>query len=110
VVASWSRVRCPRRRLARPRRTRREWRALRRATGARDSRRRSCPTPPGGGPDRFDDLVVARTPAEVAEHPLTDLVVGRLRIRVEERLGRQDITGSANAEQKTAVVDEGLRD
>src|SRR5206468_1371622 len=86
------------------------WRALRRPFAARGSRRRSRSTLLGRHPDRLDDLVVTGAPAEIPEHPLPDLRLARVRIRVEERLGRHDLARGADAALKSAGVDERLLD
>src|SRR5207249_2173527 len=110
AVASWSPARCRPRSPAPRRRARAERRGLRRASAAPRTRRPSCPTPLGRRPNRLDDLVVAGAPAEIAEHPLADLGVARVRVRIEQRLGRHDLARRADAALKAARIDERLLD
>src|SRR5687768_15304405 len=60
--------------------------------------------------DRFDNLIVARAAAEIAHHPIFDFFFVRFRLLIKERLGRNHLTGSANAALKTAVLDKALLD
>src|SRR6266540_6480330 len=64
----------------------------------------------GGCQDRLDDLVVASTAAEVAHHPLLDLLLGRTGHLVQQRAGGHDLAGRADAALKAAVLDEGALD
>ena len=58
--------------------------------------------------DRFNNLVVARATAKIAHHPILDLVLSGSRILVEQSLGSNHLTRSADAALKTAVLDEAL--
>src|SRR5579859_3500141 len=56
--------------------------------------------------DRLHDLVVAGAAAQIAHHPVLDvLLVGRW-VLVQQRPGRDDLPGRADATLETAVFDE----
>src|SRR5579883_2823760 len=67
---------------------------------------KSCISAPrtGGLLNRLDDLVVARTAAEVAHHPVFDLVLAGVRVRIQERLRCHDLAGRADAALEAAVL------
>src|SRR5260370_37760207 len=58
----------------------------------------------------LDDVHVARTPAEVAFEALPDLVLGRVRVLVQEVGGRHDETRRAVAALQAVLVPERLLD
>src|SRR5579859_338858 len=58
--------------------------------------------------DRLDDLVVAGAAAEIAHHPVFDLVLAGVRVAVQQRFRRHDLARRADAALEAAVIDEGL--
>src|SRR5581483_1179278 len=62
----------------------------------------------GGLFDGFDDLVVARAAAQVAHHPVLDLVLGWVGILLEERVGGHVLARRADAALEAAVFQEAL--
>src|SRR5581483_11997016 len=58
--------------------------------------------------DRAHDAVVAGAAAEVAHHPFGDQVVGRTRVRAEQRGRRDDLARGADAALEAALGDERL--
>src|SRR5262249_4546163 len=59
---------------------------------------------------RFDDLVVAGAPAQVAGQPVSDLGLARVGLALEERLGGHDEPRRADAALERGVLEEHLLD
>jgi len=72
-----------------------------------------CPRPPGKlGPyfhrcfDGLENLLIAGAPAEIPREGFADLIAGRVRVLVEERLGRDEIAGRTVAALRGAEIGE----
>src|SRR5216117_3944005 len=63
-----------------------------------------------GGADRLDDLAVARAAAEAAAEVVQDVVTRRRRVLLEQRPGREQHPGRAEAALHGAAVEERLLD
>src|SRR5579884_3133973 len=63
---------------------------------------------PRGVLDGADDLVVAGAPAQVPREPEADALLARVRFLVEQRLGRDEEAGGADAALERRVLEERL--
>ena len=60
--------------------------------------------------DRIDDVRVGAAAAEIAAHPVPDLIGRGARVGAQQALGRDDLAGRAVAALEGVVLDEGLLD
>src|SRR5918996_5618763 len=60
----------------------------------------------GGGADRLDDVVIAGAATEIALQPLADLVLGRVRIVLQEVDRAHDHAGGAEAALQRVMLAE----
>src|SRR5690242_10160422 len=60
------------------------------------------------GSDRVDDVLVPGAPAQIAFNAMTDLVVSRVRVAVQNLLGRHDHARRAETALRAVLVPEGL--
>ena len=64
----------------------------------------------GGALDGGDDRHVAGAAADIAVHVMDDLIARRIGILIQQRFGRHDHAGRAEAALKGEFVDKGLLD